>query len=156
MADYSFTCTDAASTAALGASLAGLLRTSDILLFYGDLGAGKTTLIRGLIQAMAAGENVVSPTFTLVQTYPTQKGTIYHYDLYRLGDKDTAALEELGWEDGLVTGISLVEWPERLENRPEDALIVRIEILGPELRRVHLVTNASWEDRLKDIKDRAA
>lgn len=153
MADYSFTCTDAASTAehtaAQGAALAPLLEKGDVLLFFGDLGAGKTTFIRGLIQALTPGTNVVSPTFTLVQTYPTERGTVYHYDLYRLPDRDQAALVELGWDDGLMDGITLVEWSERLTpDTVPDALSIALEPLPDGSRRIRYRGNHRWKARL--------
>ena len=72
MADYSFTLPDPASTEKHGAALAQLLKTGDTVLLYGDLGMGKTSLCRGIIHALTKAEqNVVSPTFTLVQSYET-------------------------------------------------------------------------------------
>lgn len=150
MTEYSFTCGDAASTAAQGAALAPLLEKGDVLLFFGDLGAGKTTFIRGLIQALSSPDTqVVSPTFTLVQTYPTTQGMVYHYDLYRLKDNDQAALVELGWDDGLMDGITLVEWSERLvQDSVPDALEVVLEACPDGSRLLKYGGNAVWQSRL--------
>jgi tRNA threonylcarbamoyl adenosine modification protein YjeE len=150
MTEYSFTCPDAASTAALGARLGKLLKTGDVVLLYGDLGAGKTTFARGLIQGLTKTHEIVSPTFTLVQTYPGTSGMIYHYDLYRMKNKDAASLEELGWEDGLLHGISLVEWPERLKIIPMNALIVRI-LMNNNSRQVILQGEAQTLSRFASL-----
>ncbi len=151
MADYSFTCPDAASTASRGAALAPLLKKGDVLLFFGDLGVGKTTFIRGLIHALTTTETtVVSPTFTLVQTYPTLKATVYHYDLYRLKDNDLPGLIELGWDDGLLDGITLVEWSERLPPLTvSDALEISLETCPDGSRLLHYGGNQTWLDRLE-------
>lgn len=150
MSQYSFTCPDAASTAATGAALAPLLQKGDVLLFFGDLGAGKTTFIRGLIQALTnASTDVVSPTFTLVQTYPTVKGTLYHYDLYRLKDNDTGSLLELGWDDGLLDGITLVEWSERLSpDLVPDALEITLDRQEDGSRLLSYSGDQRWQERL--------
>jgi tRNA threonylcarbamoyladenosine biosynthesis protein TsaE len=104
---------DERATLAIGARLAGAAARGDIFALQGDLGAGKTTLARGFIRALTtAEEEVPSPTFTLVQTYETPKGTVWHFDLYRLDDPEEAW--ELGIEEAFADGISLVEWPERL------------------------------------------
>jgi tRNA threonylcarbamoyladenosine biosynthesis protein TsaE len=100
------------ATHALAEKIAKRCREGDCILLRGDLGTGKTTFARGFIQALcdAAGE-IVSPTFTLAQTYDTRTGsTVWHFDLYRL--KSPAEIWELGLEDALLTGISLIEWPE--------------------------------------------
>ena len=82
-------------TAALGARLAAVARTGDAIGLRGELGAGKTTLARGFIQALTSeATEVPSPTFTLVQTYDTAKGPIAHFDLYRL--KDAAEVNASG------------------------------------------------------------
>ena len=86
-----------------------------IVLMSGTLGAGKSVFARALIRTRIKDEtlNVPSPTFTLVQNYEAPDGTIInHYDLYRLEDPEE--IYELGWEDSLTEGITLVEWPERL------------------------------------------
>lgn len=147
MAEYSFTCIDAASTAELGARLGRILKIGDIVLLYGDLGAGKTTFVRGLVQSQSDTE-VVSPTFTLVQSYDLLQGVLYHYDLYRLNAGDDSALEELGWDNGLMHGMTIVEWPERLAQAPRDALIIRFEPAPDGTRLLRLTGAGDWPARL--------
>src|SRR5690242_16117956 len=117
-------------TAALGAALAGHVRRGDVIALAGPLGAGKTTLARGFIQKLTGTEEeVVSPTFTLVQTYDTPQGAIWHFDLYRLNDPEEAL--ELGFEEALAAGISLIEWPERLGGYlPRGCLTVTLSTAG--------------------------
>jgi tRNA threonylcarbamoyladenosine biosynthesis protein TsaE len=111
---------DAASpeaTAAIAARLERVVGIGDTVALRGELGAGKTAFARGFIAGRAArhgmpAPEVPSPTFTLVQTYDFPDGTVWHFDLYRLAAPEEAL--ELGLEDALATGISLIEWPERL------------------------------------------
>lgn len=117
---------DERATARLGGDLAMALRPGDVLALRGDLGAGKTTLARGLIRAMAGDErlDVPSPTFTLVQSYETRV-PLHHFDLYRLTSPDE--LDELGLDEMLTTGAALVEWPERAGDRlPEGTIAVEL------------------------------
>lgn len=101
---------DEDATRALGATLADSVRPGDCILLVGDLGAGKTTLARGLIHALAGSDiDVPSPTFTIVQGYDTTP-PVLHFDLYRL--KDPEEVWELGWEE-LDQSVSLIEWPDR-------------------------------------------
>lgn len=153
MPDYSVTCFDAASTAQAGAALAPLLRTGDVVLLYGDLGAGKTTWTRGLIQALSPDiAQVVSPTFTLVQLYDTPRLRAFHYDLYRLPEDAPDAVLELGWDDSLLDGLVLVEWPQRLGHlTPADALTVHIDTCEDGSRRVNYGGNAAWSKRLQHL-----
>jgi tRNA threonylcarbamoyladenosine biosynthesis protein TsaE len=101
-------------TSIVAQEFAATLRPRDIVLLNGDLGLGKSVFSRSVIRALMNNENidVPSPTFTLVQTYDTPQGDVYHFDLYRL--KTPEELYEIGWEDALHSGIILVEWPERL------------------------------------------
>lgn len=103
---------DEAASARLGEDLAAMLRPGDVLALSGDLGAGKTTLARAIIRALAGDPalEVPSPTFTLVQAYALRV-PVQHFDLYRLGSADE--LEELGFPEAAEEGTVLVEWPER-------------------------------------------
>ncbi|HEY0874285.1 MAG TPA: tRNA (adenosine(37)-N6)-threonylcarbamoyltransferase complex ATPase subunit type 1 TsaE [Vicinamibacterales bacterium] len=121
-------------TVAAGERLAQLLGPGDVVLLYGDLGAGKTAFVRGLAQGLGADPaEVSSPTFTLVQEYHGRV-TLYHVDLYRLEERevDDLGLEELVLGDGVVA----IEWAERWRGRPDDVIEVRIEDVGEERRRL--------------------
>ena len=105
-----------------------------MVLLYGDLGAGKTAFVRGLARGIGASDDeVTSPTFTIVQEYPGRV-TLYHVDLYRLEERevDDLGLEELVLGDGVVA----IEWAERWRGRPDDAIEVRIEDSGEDVRRI--------------------
>jgi tRNA threonylcarbamoyladenosine biosynthesis protein TsaE len=122
---------DEAATERLGASLAAVLAPRDLVALSGDLGAGKTCLARAVIAGLMGGpEEVPSPTFTLVQTYETPKGPLWHFDLYRLAAPDE--VWELGFEEALAEGMSLIEWPERLGRLlPPARLDLRLRFAGP-------------------------
>jgi tRNA threonylcarbamoyladenosine biosynthesis protein TsaE len=118
---------DADATARLGAALAKWVGPGDVIALWGDLGAGKTSFARALIQAKLAAhghsEDVPSPTFTLVQTYETPDVEIWHVDLYRITHADEVV--ELGVEDAMVDSLVLIEWPGRMgEDLPADRLDV--------------------------------
>lgn len=117
---------DETATARLGADLALALRRGDLVALGGELGAGKTTLARGLIRALAGDDalEVPSPTFTLAQLYETSPA-VAHFDLYRLSAPDE--VRELGIDEALERGIALVEWPERGAGAmPEPSLTVTL------------------------------
>ena len=115
---------DLDATTSLGRAIASGLGRGDAVALWGDLGAGKTTLARAILQALGVKEDVPSPTFTIVQNYETSPA-IAHYDLYRL--KSAREMAELGFEDALDQGAVLVEWPERApEVLPLEALHVRL------------------------------
>ncbi|CAN5880829.1 tRNA (adenosine(37)-N6)-threonylcarbamoyltransferase complex ATPase subunit type 1 TsaE [soil metagenome] len=121
-------------TSAAGARLGESLRAGDVVLLFGDLGAGKTAFVRGLAEGLGApGDEVSSPTFTIVQQY-AGRVTLYHVDLYRLEERevDDLGLEELVLGDGVVA----IEWAERWRGRPDDAIEVRIEDAGEDVRRI--------------------
>lgn len=135
-----------ADTAALGARLAPLLAAGDVICLSGPLGAGKTTLARGLIRAFAGAGEAPSPTYTLVETYDGAGLTLWHFDLYRLGRTDE--VWELGLEDALAEGASVIEWPERIAGLlPKSSLVVRLETQG-EGRRAVISPGEGWAARL--------
>jgi tRNA threonylcarbamoyladenosine biosynthesis protein TsaE len=125
-------------TTEAGRALADRLSAGDVLLLYGDLGAGKTALVRGLALGLGASEDdVSSPTFTLVQEYRGGRLTLFHADLYRLTPVEAAdlGLEEIGEE-----GVLAIEWADRLAGLPSPAITVRIENLGDDHRRIVIAT----------------
>ena len=137
---------DAAAPQALGARLAAQARPGDVLALRGELGAGKTTLARGFLAALGHTEEVPSPTFTLVQVYELARLTVWHFDLYRLVRPEEAW--ELGLEDALADGVSLLEWPERLGDLlPADRLDVRLELTPDGARRAALAAHGALAGR---------
>ena len=103
---------DLAATKRLGAALARVLERGDVVALSGELGAGKTELARAILAALGHLGEVPSPTFTLMQTYATDKGEIAHVDGFRLKAPEEA--RELGLEEAGERGVLLIEWPERL------------------------------------------
>lgn len=149
---------DEAATRDLGGRLFACARSGDVITLAGDLGVGKTVLARGFVRAGAApngiddeGFDVPSPTFTLVQVYETKKAAIWHFDLYRL--EEASEVWELGWEEALDEGISLVEWPDRAGNLlPAGCLEVEIRHTSTKgEREIILTAGKGWEDRIKDV-----
>lgn len=149
-ADGDFRLSDEAATQRLGAGVARALEVGDAVCLWGPLGAGKTTLARGLIRALAGPtEEVPSPTFTLVQFYPTGRLHLAHFDLYRLSRADEA--HEIGLDEALDEGAALIEWPERLAGHlPSDRLDIELSIVGQgagEQRLARLTPHGAWEGR---------
>lgn len=138
-----------AQTRQAASHLARLARPGDVFALWGDLGAGKTTFARGFIATLCPDEeSVPSPTFTLVQTYPSPQGEIWHFDLYRLKQPEEAY--ELGIEEAFATGISLMEWPGRLGSLlPRQRLDVTLSPgMAPESRQLTLAGAPAWAPRL--------
>jgi tRNA threonylcarbamoyladenosine biosynthesis protein TsaE len=121
-------------TIALARAFAARLRPGAIVLLLGDLGAGKTTFVRGLALGLGLdGEAVSSPTFTLIQEYRGHP-SLYHVDLYRLqgAEIDDLGLEELSAGDAIVA----IEWADKLVERPANAIVVRLEDRGEDTREI--------------------
>lgn len=144
-----------AATEALAAALAPAARPRDVIALFGGLGAGKTVFARAFIRARCgAATEVPSPTFTLVQVYepvPPHVGAVWHFDLYRVADPEDAY--ELGLEDALAEGVTLMEWPERLGPLlPDERLDVCLEPgAAPDERTATLVGHGGWRARLEDL-----
>jgi len=116
---------DPAATVGAGARLAALVRGGDAIALIGELGAGKTTLVTGLVAALGGGA-AASPTFALVNEYPGGRLVVWHVDLYRL--ERAAELVELGLDDviGDPRGICIIEWADRFAVLPADHLQIEL------------------------------
>jgi len=136
---------DEAATIAAGEKLAKVVRPGDVVTLKGDLGAGKTTLVRGLLRALGHEGEVPSPSFAIIQPYEELDPPVWHADLYRL--EHASELAELGL-DSLDESVLVVEWPELAgENAWPDALRLTLEITGPKRRRLTARVPAAWEKR---------
>lgn len=159
MADITLLLKDEAETRRLGEDLALAVKPGDCLALSGDLGAGKSTLARALLRALADDDDleVPSPTFTLVQSYQLRIAAA-HFDLYRLAD--ASELDELGFDEALNDGIALVEWPERAEGAlPKSTIWVafahegdgrRVTISGPEASLARISRSLSIRSFLQE------
>ena len=139
MTPEAFRTTNEEETSALAERFGASLRAGDVILLYGDLGAGKTAFVRGLARGLGAPPaEVTSPTFTLVQEYRGRL-PLYHADLYRL---ESHEVDDLGLEELAADGVLAVEWAERWQDRPAAAYQISITDEGGSLRRVCLESPA--------------
>jgi tRNA threonylcarbamoyladenosine biosynthesis protein TsaE len=134
------------ATEALGLRLAARLRAGDVVALFGDLGAGKTTLARGILAGLGHGGEVASPTFPIVIPYEGLRIPAWHVDLYRI--EDPAEIDELALDEALEDGALNVEWPERLGARlwPNSLRLV-LSREGEGARRLTAGVPAAWEAR---------
>jgi len=144
--------TGPAETAAIGAAIAGVLRTGDVVALSGDLGTGKTTFARGLLHALGFHGEVPSPSFPIVIPYapPELSLPLWHVDLYRIEDADE--IEELGLDEAREEAALLIEWPDRMRARLwPDALRLRLDRAtgphGDDARRLTWQVPPAWEGR---------
>lgn len=141
---------DPPATLALGQRLGQALPAGTVLLLRGDLGSGKTTLVQGIGQGLGLADLIVSPTFTLVVEYLEGRIPLYHFDLYRLppqseaSDLDRLALD-LYWDPDsgdIEPGLVAIEWPDRLQPLPPDALTLTLTPTPEGGRQAHLETQS--------------
>ncbi|MDT8406382.1 MAG: tRNA (adenosine(37)-N6)-threonylcarbamoyltransferase complex ATPase subunit type 1 TsaE [Methylococcales bacterium] len=139
---------DSTATEAIGRALWPVLQSGGCVYLQGDLGAGKTTLVRALLQAAGWQGLVKSPTYTLVESYRVATGAIYHFDLYRLASPEE--LEYIGMRDYLEqSALCLIEWPENGRGMlPKADVGVRLEYAGAGRRLTLTSDNVSRLERL--------
>lgn len=141
----------------LAAQMARMTRMGDVITLTGDLGAGKTSFARSFIHALPGGrgQDITSPTFTLLQTYSFNDVEVWHYDLYRLEMEDE--LYELGLEDAFLQAITLIEWPEKAGSLlPQSHLALSINFGKKETERdCVLQIPASLMDRFAEVGNHA-
>ncbi len=124
-------------TAALGAEAAGELRPGDVVVLHGEVGAGKSTFVRGAARALGVDRPVTSPTFTIGRRYEEAHPPLAHVDLHRIGSLDDEEPEMLA-EYVNPDHVAFVEWPEAAGSELEPRLRVRLEHAGGDRRRVEL------------------
>ena len=138
---------DAAASEEFGALLAAAVRPGDVVTLSGSLGAGKTSIARGLLAALGLEEEAPSPTFAIVQPYapPETRLPVMHVDLYRIEHVDE--LDELGLDEAREDSVLLIEWPERAPGRWPDALALTLDFAPDGGRRLTATVPAAWEGR---------
>ncbi len=147
MNTVSFDLADEKATVDFGVKLAKALELPCVIYLEGDLGAGKTTLSRGIIQALGHSGNVKSPTYTLVEPYELDDVKIYHFDLYRLADPEE--LEYMGIRDYFLNdSLALIEWPERGIGMLAPADINMTMAYKGEARLVSMQSNSALGERI--------
>ena len=141
---------DAAASEAFGARLATVVRPGDVVTLSGPLGAGKTSIARGLLAALGLEGEAPSPSFAIVQPYdpPEVRLPVLHVDLYRLDDPTEIA--ELGLDEARQDSVLLIEWPERGDDW-SDALELTLAIEPDGARRLTARVPAAWEARWRSI-----
>lgn len=151
-----FVVESANSMQSLGEKLATLLKPKDVVYLIGDLGAGKTTMVQGIAKGLKYEGRVTSPTFTIMNIYPTNP-EIYHYDFYRLEGSD---LDDLGLADYVEReGITLIEWPNFATNLlPKEALVITINLTEDDYDKPRLVAFKALGERyyllLEELKNK--
>ena len=122
-------------TEAVAEKLARVLRPGAVIAYRGDLGAGKTAFTRGLARGLGCDDMVTSPTYTIVNEYLSGRMPLFHFDMFRLGC--AVDLWDIGWEDYLDRGgVCAVEWSENVEEALDRCILVNIEKIGDESRRI--------------------
>ncbi len=138
---------DAQETEAFGARLAYLVRPGDVVTLSGPLGAGKTSIARGLLAGLGLEDEAPSPTFAIVQPYepPETRMPVMHVDLYRI--EEPQEIDELGLDEVRGDSLLLIEWPERAPGRWPDALALTLDFAPDGGRRLTAIVPSAWEGR---------
>lgn len=142
---------DVAATEVLGARLGTLVGLGDVITLTGPLGAGKTSIARGLLAALGLEGEAPSPSFAIVQPYapPEVSMPVLHVDLYRIDEPDE--IEELGLDEALSDSLLIVEWPERAPGMWPEALALTLTIEPDGTRALTAQVPAAWKARWRQI-----
>lgn len=134
-------------TIKLGEKIGRLLKSGDVIAYSGGLGAGKTTITRGISIGMGLKDEVISPTFSLVNEYIGEKTRLYHFDMYRISSPDD--LETTGFYDYLEDGgVLAIEWSENIESElPDNTIRINIERIDDNSRQITI----DGDDRFANI-----
>lgn len=137
----------ARETIRLGEEIGALLKGGDVIAYSGGLGAGKTTITRGISMGLGLGDEVTSPTFSLVNEYMGDRLTLYHFDMYRICSPDD--LETTGFYDYMDgDSVLAIEWSENIESElPQNTIRIHIERLDEEIREITI----DGDERFADI-----
>ncbi len=146
---YEFITHSALETKEVGQKLAAILREGDVILLKGDLGAGKTTLTKGIAEGLNVGEKVNSPTFNILKIYLNGRIPLFHIDAYRLADND----DDIGLDEYIATeGVSVIEWPDYIAKLlPNEYLTITITHLELEKRNIVLESKGRYESLIKEL-----
>ena len=132
-------------TEAIGEKMAQLLQPGDVIAYYGDLGAGKTAMTRGIARGLGITDAVTSPTYTIVNEYLGGRMPLFHFDMYRLSCSEE--LFDIGWEDYLSRGgVCAVEWSENIDDALEDPIRICLERIGDSERRITIEGGERFEN----------
>ena len=144
--------TDSAqNTIALGKRFFRVLNPQDVVVLEGDLGGGKTTFIKGVLEGFGYQRRVLSPSFTLVRQYKIKNKHVYHIDLYRLQRKDCL---DLGIEDLIYSkgSITLIEWGDKIREGLDKYIDIKFLFLGENKRKLVFSTKGYGKDKLESIR----
>lgn len=141
-----YTTHSADETIALGEQIGRKLLKGDVIAFKGDLGAGKTTITRGISIGLGLGDNVTSPTFSLVNEYRGKEKSLIHFDMYRISNTDD--IELTGFWDYIEEGCILaVEWSENISDViPKNSVIISIKRTGDNIREIEIIGDERFDD----------
>ena len=134
----------------LSEKISKIIKVGDVIFLYGEIGTGKTTFVRFLINYLEVKNkikksDVLSPTFNIVYDYDIRKIKIYHYDLYRV--KNYKDILELGMFEILEDHIKIVEWPELIQSKPSNRIDILFEYSKlAESRKVKIIGSGKWKD----------
>lgn len=145
--EYVFITKSPEDTIKLGEKIGRLLKSGDVIAYSGGLGAGKTTITRGISIGMGLGDEVTSPTFALVNEYVGENIRLYHFDMYRI--TSSMDLETTGFYDYLeYGGVLAIEWSENIESElPESTIKIHIERIDDSTRKITI----DGDERFADI-----